>query len=56
LRNSVSVAQFFDQIGGLLERHVAIVVAMGPATLGIASSRCYQVSEFIERKSLTMHP
>ncbi len=28
LERDLSGAQFFDQIGGLLERHVAIVVAM----------------------------
>ena len=36
-------AQFFDQIGGLLERHVAIVVAIEQQQQAIASSRYFEV-------------
>jgi hypothetical protein len=45
--------QFFDQIGGLLERHVAIVVAMHQRHRG-ASIRDAISFEFIERKRLMM--
>ena len=48
-------AQFFDQIGGLLERHVAIVVAMDRST-GERQFATPRGSEFIERKPLMMHP
>ena len=43
-------AQFFDQIGGLLERHVAIVVAMDQQHRG-APVRDAARFEFIKRKS-----
>jgi len=36
-------AQIFDQIGGLLERHIAIVIALNQQQ-GSASSRCSRLA------------
>jgi hypothetical protein len=44
-------AQFFDQIGGLLERHIAIVVAMNKEQ-GRTPVRDATKFEFIERNLL----
>jgi hypothetical protein len=48
-------SEFFDQIGGLLERHVAIVVAMDEQN-GRTPVRDAARFEFIERSPLMMQP
>jgi hypothetical protein len=48
-------AQFFDKIGGLLEWHVAIVVAMNKEHTRAPVRDAFS-SEFIERKPLMMRP